>query len=492
MRLTIVGLGSGNPEQITLEAWHMLTQTEHVYLRTGTHPIAKKLKEQGITYHTFDDIYEKHDSFSNVYQNIHDVIISEIQQKNKEIVYAVPGHPMIAEETVKRLKLTCEQEHISLRILGGESFLDQLFIAFNFDPIEGFQLLDATAIEGVHIDAKQHLIICQIYNQFTASDVKLTLMEQFPEDYEVTVGHALGIEGEESLVNIPLYALDRIDGYGNTSVVWVPRSEDTSLANRSFEQLHRIVNILRSPEGCPWDRKQTHQSIRKNLIEETFEVIEAIDEDDVDGMQEELGDLLLQVMMHAQMEEEEGVFNVWDVIEGINEKLIRRHPHVFGHDEALDAEEALQNWEQVKKTEKEMKGKDIATSILDSVPSGMPAYFKAMAYQKKAAKVGFDWSHIDDVIAKLQEEIVELKEAILQQNKEEQRLEFGDVLFSVLNIARCLDIDPDEALSAINQKFYYRFHYIEDKLKMNHKTFQDTSLEEMETWWQEAKDQTKK
>jgi tetrapyrrole methylase family protein/MazG family protein len=269
----------------------------------------------------------------------------------------------------------------------------------------------------------------------------------------------------------------------------VPKNTDDALRRRSFARLHEIVNILRSPGGCPWDQEQTHQSIRKNLIEETYEVIETIDEDDPDHMKEELGDLLLQILLHSQMEEEVGTFNVYDVIEGLNDKLIFRHPHVFGEQQAENANEALQNWEQMKAEEKKRKGQDLQQiSVLDGIPRDLPALMKGYKLQKKAAKVGFDWDDVDGVFAKIEEELAELKEAVQHnQSAEERKLELGDLLFAAANVARFIDTDPEEALAATNRKFIQRFQYIEERLREQGRTPSDSNVDEMEQYWQAAK-----
>ncbi len=389
------------------------------------------------------------------------------------------------------LRERCASEGVELSILGGESFLDEAFVRLGFDPIEGFQLLDASGLNASFLQPQLHTLIGQVYDAFTASDVKLALMELYPDDYLVTVGHALGVEGQEQIVQVPVYELDRVEGYGNLSLIYVPRSEDDMLRQRTFARLHEIVGILRSPGGCPWDQEQTHESIRKNLIEETYEVIETIDEDDPEHMQEELGDLLLQVMLHSQMEEEVGTFNVFDVIQGLNDKLIFRHPHVFGQNKAEDAEAALANWEQMKAEEKRRKGqKPEQTSALDGIPRDLPALMKAYKLQKKASKVGFDWDQINDVFLKIEEELSELREAVEQGlDPEEQVAELGDLLFAATNAARFLHADPEEALSRTNRKFVKRFRFIEEQLKAKGKTVEDSSLEEMDAIWQQAKNQ---
>ncbi|SLK21897.1 MULTISPECIES: nucleoside triphosphate pyrophosphohydrolase [unclassified Paenibacillus] len=489
--LTVVGLGSGDADQLTVGIIKKMKHAATLYVRTLDHPVLNDLKQEGLEMTSFDAIYETKDSFPEVYDEIADRLIEAARkgEPGTEIVYAVPGHPMVAEASVRLLKERCPEMGISLRVMGGESFLDEAFIRLGFDPIEGFQLLDASSLNTELVQPQLHTLIGQVYDVFTASDVKLCLMDVYPDDYPVFVGHALGVQGQEIIHKVPLHDLDRIEGYGNLSLIYVPKNTDDALRRRSFARLHEIVNILRSPGGCPWDQEQTHQSIRKNLIEETYEVIETIDEDDPDHMKEELGDLLLQILLHSQMEEEVGTFNVYDVIEGLNDKLIFRHPHVFGEQQAENANEALQNWEQMKAEEKKRKGQDLQqTSVLDGIPRDLPALMKGYKLQKKAAKVGFDWDDVEGVFAKIEEELAELKEAVQHnQSAEERKLELGDLLFAAANVARFIDTDPEEALAATNRKFIQRFQYIEERLREQGRTPSDSNVDEMEQYWQAAK-----
>lgn len=488
--ITVVGLGSGDPDHLTLGVWRRLQNAERIFVRTAKHPAMSLLQDNGIAYTSFDSLYEQHDSFPDVYKAIAEALIAEAGAGG-QLLYAVPGHPMVAERTVTLLREQCPEAGIELDILGGESFLDQAFVSLGIDPIEGFALLDAADLQPSQLQPQLHTIIGQVYDSFTASDVKLALMERYPDDYEVVVGHALGVAGEQSIERVPLYELDRLSGYGNLSLIWVPRSEDAALRNRTFDRLHEIVSILRSPEGCPWDREQTHQSIRKNFIEELYEALEAIDNDDPDAMQEEFGDVILQVMLHSQMEEEAGAFSVYDVIQSLNEKLIFRHPHVFGGLSANDSEEALGNWEQMKAEEKRIKGTDAdRKSVLDGIPPDLPALMKAYKLQKKAAKVGFDWNEIGPVLDKIEEELAELREAISGGEREQQASELGDLLFAVVNASRFIQADPEEALTRTNKKFRSRFLYIEEQLRISGKKFDQTDLTEMDRWWEEAKHQS--
>jgi MazG family protein len=245
----------------------------------------------------------------------------------------------------------------------------------------------------------------------------------------------------------------------------------------TFEDLKEIMSRLR--KECPWDRKQTHESLKKYLIEEVYEVLDAIDRKDWEALKEELGDLLLQPVFHAKLAEERGLFNIDDVIDHLCKKLIERHPHVFGEEEAKTAEEVLKNWER-RKIEKRK-------SVLEGVPKHLPALMRAEKLQKKASKVGFDWSCAEDVEKKVQEEWKELKEAIESGNKEKIEHEFGDLLFALVNLARFLKIDPEEALQKANERFIERFSHVERRVKESGKRWEDFSVEQLEEFWQEAK-----
>lgn len=497
--IVVVGLGSGGEEQLTLGVWRRLQEAaqrqESVIVRTKTHPVVQYLENEGIRCESYDEVYGASATFHEAYERIvHDLILRARKlHENRAVLYAVPGHPSVAEATVQHLRQSCEDAGVALTIIGGESFLDQAFLRLGFDPVEGLLLLDAETIEAHDVNPRVHQVVTQIYDTYTAANVKLALLETYPPDHEVVLAFGLGIAGQEHIHRIPLVELDRQQSYGNHALLWVERSDDPYLRMRRFERLQEIVHILRSPEGCPWDREQTHSSIRKNLLEETYEVLETIDNDDPEAMCEELGDLLLQIMLHAQMEDEAGAFDVYDVIRGLNEKLIRRHPHVFGDALAGDASEALKRWDQVKAEEKRRKGVDVdARSLLDGIPPALPALMKALELQKRAAKVGFDWKRLEEVWDKVEEELREVKEAvnetIRQPNADERRREeIGDLLFAVANAARFLKIDPEEALAKANRKFSDRFAYIEMKLRESGKSFGDSNLNEMEAWWQEAK-----
>ncbi|WP_338463447.1 nucleoside triphosphate pyrophosphohydrolase [Brevibacillus borstelensis] len=480
--ITVVGLGAGDLDQLPYGLYRTLKEAGHLYVRTSEHPVLAELAGE-VAYTAFDDIYERHGSFDRVYAEIAETLLAKAVEE-KEVVYAVPGHPLVAERTVQLLLQEGPGRGVQIEVGGGQSFLDPLFARLRIDPIEGFALLDGTALQVGQVHPGLHTIIAQVYDKLVASEVKLTLMEVLPDEYPVTVATAVGVKDMERIDTVPLYELDRLDHFGNLTLVYVPQAKDEAVLYRQFSFLKDIVATLRSPEGCPWDREQTHQSIRKNLIEETYEVLETIDDEDPDAMCEELGDLLMQIMLHSQMAAEEGYFTVDDVVAGLNQKLIRRHPHVFGDKSADDAGEALANWQEIKAQEKAAKGIDPdRQSKLAGIPRDLPALMYAYKLQKKAAQVGFDWDDVADVYKKIEEEYQELRTA----PEEERAGELGDLLFAVVNLARFLGLDPEEALALTNRKFTSRFAYIEKKLQEAGRSFDDTSLEEMDKWWEEAK-----
>lgn len=248
-------------------------------------------------------------------------------------------------------------------------------------------------------------------------------------------------------------------------------------------QLKELAEYLRSENGCPWDRKQTHDSLKKCMIEETYEVIDAIESNNYDDIREELGDLIFQVYAHSQIADEANKFDIDDVANAIIKKLIHRHPHVFSTDSANDADEVLAKWEIIKKKEKEKSNR----SLLDGVPMHLPALLKAFRVQEKASRVGFDWKTIEGPIDKIEEELEELKSAHDSMDNENIKEEIGDILFSIVNVCRFMNIDPEEALQKTNNKFIKRFKYIEDEITEQKKEFSDFSLEELDMFWNDSK-----
>ncbi len=252
----------------------------------------------------------------------------------------------------------------------------------------------------------------------------------------------------------------------------------------SFERFQETIAHLRAPEGCPWDRKQTHQSLRPYLLEETYEVLEALDAGDMSKLREELGDLLLQIVLHSQIAVETDEFRMADVIAEVNAKIVRRHPHVWGNVHVNDEEDVKRNWDQIKQAEKRANGEETPKSRLEGVPKGLPALAQAHAYQARAARVGFDWETVAPVVAKVHEEIAELEAA---ETPAEREAEVGDLLFAVVNWARWLKVDPEAALRGTNARFARRFQHVEEGATAQGRALQDMTLAEMDALWDEAK-----
>jgi tetrapyrrole methylase family protein / MazG family protein len=293
------------------------------------------------------------------------------------------------------------------------------------------------------------------------------------------------VDSDEAVIEMPLYELDRNNLANHLCTLYVPPRGEMEALRLPESLRYLTMRLRREPDGCPWDRKQTHESLRSYVIEEAYEVVEAIEEKDLDHLAEELGDLLLQVYLHAEIARQEGHFSIGDVFEHINAKLIRRHPHVFGSLEVENAAQVVQNWDAIKKQEKIAAGKDVsAASVLDGIPLASAALVLAQEYQKRAAKTGFEFSSLQEVLDKLSEELGELREAT---TPEEQKEEMGDVLFIVAKIARMLHIDAEEALRQANRKFKQRFTYMEANIKSQQREFASYTIEEWMQLWKKAK-----
>ncbi|MBX7152868.1 nucleoside triphosphate pyrophosphohydrolase [bacterium] len=264
-----------------------------------------------------------------------------------------------------------------------------------------------------------------------------------------------------------------------TETVKIDDDELTSAIREHFGRLYNIMRELRSK--CPWDREQTHDSLRQYLLEEVYEVLETLDAKHYAELRKEMGDLLLQILFHSRIASEENMFSLLDVIRSLNDKLVRRHPHVFGDVEAHTTDKVLQNWEQIKLKESDRK------SVLDGVPKVMPALVRAYRMQEKASRVGFDWGDIKDVWPKVFEELKELQDAAKTMKQEEIEDELGDVLFSIVNISRFLSVNPEDALRGTIEKFNRRFRYVEQKFSELNRNMKEATLEEMDVFWNEAK-----
>jgi tetrapyrrole methylase family protein/MazG family protein len=513
-KILMVGLGPAREGLITSEVQRILTTEKHIYLRTEVHPSVSFFYKRNIPFKTFDWLYEKATSFEELYESLVDMLIKEAKQYGT-IVYAVPGSPTTGETTVRILREKAPEHGIDLQIHESISFIEPICKALALDPINGLLILDGLSFGPQQIQTSTFNLITQVYNKAVASDVKLKLMEVYPYDFEIILIQNAGVLNCEKVIHIPLYELDRLDSIDHLTTVVVPPlktletqvhedeqcnlehdlPQDSATCNYPLDRLVEIMDKLRSPEGCPWDREQDHMTIRHNLVEETYEVLEALDNQDTCALCEELGDLLLQIVFHTQFEAEKRTFDMNNVIQGICDKLERRHPHVFGDIEVSSTADVLRNWDKIKAGEKKESSLSPSVSILDNIPKGLPALMYATKIQSKAAKVGFDWSTAEEAFQKVQEEAEELHSLFgnnTETKREELEEEIGDLLFAVVNVARLLEIDSEQALFKTIKKFYSRFNYIETEAKKENRKLEDMTLEEMDKLWNEAKSNSSK
>ena len=502
--ITIVGLGPGAVGHLSLETMQIMQGCEQVILRTAVHPTVAELAKQGVVYSSCDDLYEAGASFEEVYQNVVARVLNAAQKG--DVVYAVPGSPLVAEKTVVLLREQAKEQGVQLVIKPSMSFLDLAYVSLGIDPIAGLRIIDAQDFAAISDAGQYPLMITQVYSQLVASDLKIALMENLDDDYEIYFLRNMGLPDEECRM-VQLFELDRQPHIDHLTSVYIPPlgeeempsgimafgddeeecSTEAMVDTASFEDvdiqpLVDVMRTLREPGGCPWDQEQTHASIRSNMIEEVYEYLEAVDEDNIEGMREELGDVLMQIVFHARMAEEAGRFDLQDVIDEVVDKLIRRHPHVFGETHVENADQVLVNWEAIKKTEKTER-----RHVLDGVTQGLPALLRAYKLQGKAAKVGFDWPNAEGVWNKVQEELSELQEALASGDKQAAENELGDVLFAIVNYARHHKIEPEVALNGTNNRFARRFSHVESRVEASGKQWQDFSLAELDHFWDEAK-----
>lgn len=491
--ITLLGLGPGSWDDLTLQARKVLAQAAQegtpVYFRTLVHPTLEPLKQDlpNLLLQSFDDFYDESDDWEQLYQRITETICE--LAGSQPVIYAVPGHPLIGELSVPLILERARQLELSTRVVSGLSFLEPVCAALELDPFTlGAQIIDATALAGLsreEIAGKLiptvPLLVVQVYNRRVASAVKIALSECYADEWPVKLVRAAGVSSEETVVEMPLYELDRNNLANHLCTLYVPPCGEMDALRLPETLRYIIMRLRRDPDGCPWDRQQTHESLRRYVIEEAYEVVEAIEEHDFEHLAEEFGDLLLQVYLHAELARQASEFTLGDVFEHISAKMIRRHPHVFGTVAVDGAGEVHQNWEAIKRQEKIAAGQDVdAASLLDGVPLAQPALTRAQEYQKRVAKAGFQFADLQGAMAKLTEELQELREA---STPEAQKEELGDVLFSLALVARMLHIDAEEATREACQKFRRRFQKMETQAQEAQRSLNSyTAAEWMELW----------
>jgi tetrapyrrole methylase family protein/MazG family protein len=479
--IIIIGLGSGDYKQLTLSAIDQLKSADTLILRTEKHPTVDYIKSLGISFTTCDDIYDTQETFEDTYKTISKRVVDRCTD-GKITVYAVPGHPLVAEKSVE-LILENAGEGFKVEIMPAVSFIDSILTSLMIDPAYGLKIIDGLSLDVQKPDFNCGNIITQVYSKFVASEIKLKLMDLYKDDIDIYMIRAAGVKDLERIEKMPLYEMDRIDWVDYLTSVYIPPVTEGA-RYKTMDELIDLMAALRGENGCPWDKKQTRESLKPYLLEETYEVLDAIEKDDIELLEEELGDLLLQVVFHAQLAKEAGEFDIHDVVTVLVKKLIERHPHVFGDVVATSESGALESWEAAKR---EIKGVTTYTQTLVDIPEALPNLMRSYKVQEKAALVGFDWDDVKDAFAKVEEELQEVLEVYNTGNKAIIEEEIGDLLFAVVNVARFLKVQPELALRSTIKKFINRFRYIEETALQNGQKLDKMTLQEMDKLWNEAK-----
>jgi len=474
-RITVVGLGPGPLDAVTVETLKTIERLPVRFLRTTRHPSASVVGEA----RSFDSLYDTLPTFEEVYRAIVEQLVAAATEHG-EVLYAVPGSPLVLESSVKQL---LADERVVVTVLPALSFLDLAWQMLGIDPVDaGVRLIDGHRFATEAAGERGPLLVAQVHADWVLSMVKLT-HELAGGDEEVFLLHHLGLD-DQRVIRTTWKDLDRTLDPDHLTTLYVPKLAEPVAGE--MQRLHQLARTLR--ERCPWDQEQTHDTLVKHLLEETYEVVDAIhaldpnNGDTDEAFIEELGDLLYQVEFHATIAEQEGRFTIVDVAQRLHDKLVRRHPHVFGDAVASTADDVVDTWDSVKRTEQ--RAKDDRPSVFAGVAGAAPSLAYAQKLQKRAAGVGFDWPNAEGALAKITEEVDEVMRADDVRSRE---MELGDVLFSVVNVARHLGVDAELALRKSADKFRNRFVIVEDLASQRGIDLTTASLEKLDALWEEAK-----
>jgi len=440
MGITIIGLGPGDPSLMTCEARELLEKAKEVCLRTKRHPAVDSLPHH-LQLHSFDHLYEKVETFEEIYEKIAQQVL-RLGERPEGVLYAVPGHPLVGEASVHRILALAQEKGVPVSIVAGVSFLEPVFSLLSVDPLAGLQIGDAVTLASrLHpgFNPDTPALIGQLYSRTVAADLKLTLMNLYPDDHPVTLVQGAGTS-EVKTRTIPLHELDHEEEIDHLTSLFIPPLS----APTSFASLQDIVARLRAPDGCPWDREQTPQSLRPFLLEETYEALEALDLEDTERLREELGDLLLEVFLQVQIAAEGGEFKMPDVLGGIIAKLIRRHPHVFGEGEATTPGEVISHWQEIKRQEGQL-----AEGPFADLPLIMPALARAQRIQQVAPARGLTVEMDEaELLARVKKGLEDLSQLSAAEEPLPSEIEavWGGLLFDLVALANLNGVDAESAL----------------------------------------------
>jgi tetrapyrrole methylase family protein/MazG family protein len=483
-RLVVAGLGPAGLDLLPAQSLRVLERAPRLVLRTARHPAAEELAERGVRFEALDGLYESASSLTELYPALAEAVLGYAREGG--VVYAVPGHPLLGEESVRLALARAREEQLPYQVLPAPGFVDvvlpALAAALDLPDLTDWQVADGAGLARLWWHVERPVLIFQVDEPAVASRVKLALLEEYPAEWQVSIVRRAGTAAQE-VRTIPLHALDRPEAgaYDHLTALFLPPlSRDRR--RPAFSDLVAVVARLREPGGCPWDREQTHVTLKRFVLEEAYEVLDAVDAGDPAQLCDELGDLLLQVVLYARLGEEAGEFDLRDVVGGIVEKLIRRHPHVFGEVAVDSSEDVLRNWEAIKRTERPER-----ESVLDGIPRTLPALLRAMEASKRVVRLGFEWPHLDAVLAKLDEELRELRAEVPCRDPERLAQELGDLLFTVVNVARWLKVDPEDALRRMVERFGRRFREVERLAREEGRSPEELGAAELEALWERAK-----
>ncbi len=476
-RLTIVTLGTGGEAFLTRSAERALREAGALVLRTARHPMAAWLKQENLPFDTVDDLYDSCEDFDQFNAAVAQRLAKRCE--TEAVCYAVSDAAFDA--TVAAARQLFAEKSAPVSLLPGVSHASRC-LALVDTPVSSVRLYAAAEFDRAPHSPGEALLLTELHSAACAGDCKLKLMSLLPEEMQLTFISGEEATGELTARTIPLYELDRQKHYDHLTAIYVPGMPLLSRSRFDMDDLTQVVTRLRAPDGCPWDREQTHESILPDLLEESYEYIQAVREEDIDHMYDELGDVLLQVAMQSEIAREHGEFDLLDVTSAICSKMIERHPHVFGQVKADTSEQVLENWEALKR---QQRGITSHADAMANVSTGLSPLLRASKVQKKAAKVGFDFANAEDALMKVFEEANEVKENL--QNGADPEEEIGDLFFSVVNVCRICGKNPDIALFSAVEKFISRFRGMEMQVKNAGKCVEDLTLSEMDVYWEAGK-----
>lgn len=475
-QLTIVTLGTGSEEFLTRGVERALKEAKRVVLRTGRHPMKAYLNAEAIAFETLDALYDECEDFDAFNKAAAAKLLSMC--RTEPVCYAVSDASF--DTTVAAIQ-QLKPRDAKVRVLPGVSHAERCLSMIEAHQ-DAARLYTASAFLNARVSPEEDLLLMEVHTRECAGDCKLKLLDLMPEETPVVFISGDEESGELKRRSIALYEMDRQKKYDHLTAVFVPGVEMLSRTRFDMDDLMHVAARLRAPDGCPWDREQTHESLLKDLLEECYEFIQAVRDGDIDHMYDELGDVLLQVALHAQIASEHGDFTIQDVTSAIAGKMIERHTHVFGKAYAQTSEDVLNNWEALKRSQ---RGIATHTQAMENVSTGLSTLLRAHKVQHKAHKVGFDFDTALEALAKVYEEADEVKANLLDGTDPEKEL--GDLFFAAVNVSRLCGKDADIALFGATNKFINRFRNMENAIKKAGKCLEDLTLSEMDVYWNAGK-----